>query len=247
MYTLWLGFTNFPKTLKPFKKPRCQKSEIQEVNNLNFTHCLGVLAEKTWKHLDYGCHLTHSCMWLALMGTLERHSLYVLEAVHIEMLTVIMEKIKYEVLSVSKPVARCQTYVHIKTYLAKRYIPIAWGQVKMTFIPAPGKANVQRYPISLLTFMKKTMQKLAARHIRDESSGYVPYIDNNLPSNKGSPQKLHASYTGSCGKQVSYFWAFLDIEGASDSNSCEVRKAAKWHGLGDTVALDWLYAGWQKN
>jgi hypothetical protein len=57
--------------------------------------------------------------------------------------------------------------------------------------------------------MKKTMQKLVARHIRDESSGYVPYIDNNLPTNKGSPQKLHApcdyTYTGSSGKQVGYF------------------------------------------
>jgi hypothetical protein len=65
------------------------------------------------------------------MGKLERHSLYVLEAVHIEMLTVIMEKIKYEVLSVSNPVARYhQKYVHIEAYLAKRYIPIAWGRLR---------------------------------------------------------------------------------------------------------------------
>jgi hypothetical protein len=32
----------------------------------------------------------------------------------------------------------------------------------------------------------------------------------------------------------------------SDSNSCD-KKAAKPHGLRDTLALDWLCAEWQKN
>ena len=48
-------------------------------------------------------------------------------------------------------------------------------------------------------------------------------------------------------KTGSYTSYFLDIEGASDSTSCDVTKAAKWHGLGDTLAIDWLHAGWQKN
>jgi hypothetical protein len=77
MYTQWLGSTDFPKTLKPFQKPRCQRSGIKEVHNLNFRHCLGVLPYRTWKCLEYGCNLTHSCIWLASMWTLERHSLYV--------------------------------------------------------------------------------------------------------------------------------------------------------------------------
>ena len=53
-------------------------------------------------------------------GALERQSICV-EAVHIEIQTVIMQKIKHDILSVSKPVARYQKYVHIKAYLAKRY------------------------------------------------------------------------------------------------------------------------------
>jgi len=68
-------------------------------------------------------------------------SVCILEAVHIEIQTVIMEKNKHGILSVSKPVARYVNYMHVKVCVARRYIPIAWGQVKMTFIPAPGKAN----------------------------------------------------------------------------------------------------------
>jgi len=45
----------------------------------------------------------------------------------------------------------------------------------------------------------------------------------------------------------SYTWTSLDIEGASDSTPPDITKAAKWHGLGDTLAMDWLHAGWQKS
>jgi hypothetical protein len=36
--------------------------------------------------------------------------------------------------------------------------------------------------------------------------------------------------------------AFTDIEGASDSTSCDIKKAAKPHGLRDTVPMDCLCA-----
>ena len=51
------------------------------------------------------------------------------------------KKNKHGILSVSKPVARYVKYKHVKACVARRYIPTAWGQVKMTFIPAPGKAK----------------------------------------------------------------------------------------------------------
>ena len=44
-------------------------------------------------------------------------------------------------------------------------------------------------PISLLSLMQETMQKLVNRNIRDETLGYVPYIYKNLPTHQGSPQK----------------------------------------------------------
>ena len=48
-------------------------------------------------------------------------------------------------------------------------------------------------------------------------------------------------------KTESYTWTSLDVEGASDSTSPDITKTAKWHGLGDTLVMDWLHAGWQKN
>jgi hypothetical protein len=60
------------------------------------------------------------------------------------------------------------------------------------FIPAPGKVNYTQAkaycPISLLS-LQKTMQKLVARNIKDETLGHIPYIYNNLPTNQVSPKK----------------------------------------------------------
>jgi hypothetical protein len=81
--------------------------------------------------------------------------------------------------------------------------------------------------------------------------GNVPYIYNNLPTNHRSPHKpqctmwLHI-YTKQR-KTGSYTWALLDIEEASDSTSRDITMAVKWQGLRDTIAMDRLNAGWQKN
>jgi hypothetical protein len=62
--------------------------------------------------------------------------------------------------------------------LARIYIPIAWGQVQMILMPAPGKAKCTevkgKHPINLLFFMQEMMQKFLARHIRDKSVGFCP-------------------------------------------------------------------------
>ena len=99
--------------------------------------------------------------------------------------------------------------------------------------------------------MQKIMEKLVTRNIRDETLGYVPYISNNLPTNQGSPQKLQCTMWlhiyRKQQKTESYTWAFLDIQGVSKSTSSDITMAAKWHGLGDTLVMDWLHAEWQKN
>jgi hypothetical protein len=62
--------------------------------------------------------------------------------------------------------------------LGKRILPTVCRQVKVTFIPKSSKVNytkVKAYlPISLSTFMLKTMEKLVERHIRDEILGLHP-------------------------------------------------------------------------
>jgi hypothetical protein len=58
-----------------------------------------------------------------------------------------------------------------RVFLAYAYIPMAWRQVRVTFIPNPGKTDyteAKAYgPISLLSFLSKTMEKLVDSHIRD--------------------------------------------------------------------------------
>ena len=44
MYTRLVGSTDFPKTLRPFQKPRCQKGDIKKVHSLKFRHFIGVVA-----------------------------------------------------------------------------------------------------------------------------------------------------------------------------------------------------------
>jgi hypothetical protein len=55
--------------------------------------------------------------------------------------------------------------------MAYGFIPTAWRQVKVTFIPKPGKHDytaAEAYrPISLSSFLLKTMEKLIDRYIRD--------------------------------------------------------------------------------
>jgi hypothetical protein len=88
-------------------------------------------------------------------------------------------------------------YVHIKACLSRRCKPRAWGQVKMTFIPVPTKANYSDakgyHPISLLSFMQKRMKELVTRNIRDQSTGLVSYIYTNQPTKQGNPQKTQCT------------------------------------------------------
>jgi hypothetical protein len=57
--------------------------------------------------------------------------------------------------------------------MAYGFIPTAWRQVEMMFIPKPGKLDcteAKAYcPISLSPFLLKMMKRLVDRHIRDSA------------------------------------------------------------------------------
>jgi hypothetical protein len=99
-----------------------------------------------------------------------------LEAAHIEIQDCYYRKtIKHDNLSVSISVPY-QKYMHIKAYLATGYIPRAWREVKLMFIPtATGKVNYTQTkaycPISLLSYMQKMMQKFETRKKRMKQWG----------------------------------------------------------------------------
>jgi hypothetical protein len=56
--------------------------------------------------------------------------------------------------------------------LATGYVPVSWRQVKVVFIPKPGKNSHSGpkdfRPISLTSFLLKTMERLVDRYLRDE-------------------------------------------------------------------------------
>ena len=115
----------------------------------------------------------------------------------------------------------------------------------MMFIPATGKVkytHAKAYcSISLLSFMQKRC-KFRHQECQGWNMGYVPYIYKNFPTNQGSPHKPQCTMWSHIyrkqWKTGSDTWAFLHIEEATDSTSCDITKAAKWYGLGDT--LWWL-------
>jgi hypothetical protein len=56
--------------------------------------------------------------------------------------------------------------------LATGYVPTAWPQVKVVFIPKPGRSSYcgpkDFRPISLTSFLLKTLKRLVDRFLRDE-------------------------------------------------------------------------------
>jgi hypothetical protein len=79
MYTLRLRSTNFPKTLRPFQKPRWQKSDINEVHNLKFRQCVGVVTHTLSMSVTLPRAVSDFLHWIHLKG-----SLHVFEVVHME-------------------------------------------------------------------------------------------------------------------------------------------------------------------
>jgi len=62
------------------------------------------------------------------------------------------------------------------------YVPATWRQVKVVFIPKPGR-NTYSWPrdyrpISLTSFLLKTLERLLDRYLRDEALAIVPLHPN---------------------------------------------------------------------
>ncbi|KAJ4450579.1 hypothetical protein ANN_28739 [Periplaneta americana] len=122
----------------------------------------------------------------------------------------------------------CSIY---RVCLASGYVSQAWRQTKVIFIPKPGRpsyAVAKAYrPISLSSFLSKTLERLVDRHIRDKVLKEFPlhkYQFAYLPG-KSTEAALHQVVSsiekGLAFKEIA-IGAFLDVEGAFDKTSCEV-------------------------
>jgi hypothetical protein len=76
---------------------------------------------------------------------------------------------------------------------ARGYIPKAWRQVKVTFIPKPNYAKAKAHcPITLSSFMLKTTEKLVNRHMKDEIlTHHMNQTQSALQPGKSTETALH--------------------------------------------------------
>jgi hypothetical protein len=114
----------------------------------------------------------------------------------------------------------------LQASLALGYIPMSWRHIRVIFIPKPGKPLSQAKslrPISLMSFILKTLEKLLDRHIRDGMSTETALF-----------QVVHRLEKSLRHKEIA-LGAFLDIEGPFDSTSFNaITMAARERGLEET-------------
>jgi hypothetical protein len=131
------------------------------------------------------------------------------------------------------------------------FIPMAWRQVKGTFIPKPGKlvyTEAKAYrPISLSSLLLKTMEKLVDRHIRDDVLRIHPLHRNQhaYQIGKSTETALHNVVTrieNAIEHKDIPLGAFLDIEGACDRTFFDtIKQAAERHGIEPSICK-WICA-----
>ena len=113
----------------------------------------------------------------------------------------------------------------------------------MVFIPKPGKSLTQAKslrPISLMSFILKTLEEVLDRHIRDGVMVEKPFHQNQFAYRAGIStetalfQVVHRLEKSLNHKEIA-LGAFLDIEGAFENTSFNaITTAARERGLEET-------------
>jgi len=135
--------------------------------------------------------------------------------------------------------------------LATGYVPVSWHQVKVVFIPKPGRSYYYGprdfRPISLTSFLLKTMERLVDRFLRDEILVLRPLHPNQhaYQAGKSVETALHQLVVRTekvLDQQEIALGVSLDIEGASDNTSYDYMcSALTRHGVDQTIA-GWIRA-----
>ena len=132
-----------------------------------------------------------------------------------------------------------------KACIAYGYIPKIWRQVKVIYIPKPGKDNYEEArafrPISLSSFFLKALEKLVDKHIREGPLNKKPLhrLQCAYQPGKSTETALHYVVTKveeALENKRICVGAFIDIEGAFDRTTFEsIKKAATDHGIKPTI------------
>jgi ribonuclease HI len=133
--------------------------------------------------------------------------------------------------------------------LAWGYMPKAWRKVRVVFIPKPGRKDYSEAksfrPISLSSFLLKTMEKLIDRHIRDTVLSRAPVHQNQhaYQPGKSTETALHALVSRAeraIHRRQYALGAFFDIEGAFDNAPFEAMERSLSSRGTETAVARWV-------
>jgi hypothetical protein len=136
-----------------------------------------------------------------------------------------------------------------RTCLATGYVPAIWRQVKVVFIPKPGRSSYlgarEFRPISLTSFLLKTMERLVDRFLRDEILDLWPIHPNQhaYQAGKSVETALHQlviRVEKVLDQQEIALGVFLDIVGAFNNTSYDSMCTALTRHRVDPTTVRWI-------
>ncbi|CAK1588958.1 unnamed protein product [Parnassius mnemosyne] len=137
----------------------------------------------------------------------------------------------------------------MRACLALKYVPRGWREVKVTFIPKPGKSDYtdpKSYrPISLTSFLLKTMERMCERELRGSALMNLPLHDKQhaYSLGKSTESALHKVITkieeAIQNKEIC-LGSFIDIEGAFDRTNFSSIKGALGRHKVEPALIDWI-------
>ncbi|GJQ68238.1 hypothetical protein Trydic_g19333, partial [Trypoxylus dichotomus] len=145
----------------------------------------------------------------------------------------------------------------LRATLAVGHLPSSWREARVVFIPKQGKTSyteAKSYrPISLTSFLLKTLEKIIDKHLRDSALGRLPLHENQYAyqSGKSCEQAIHElarrAEIAFRHKEIALA-TFLDIEGAFDRTSfLSMERALQRRGVEPTLTRDHLHTKQQNS
>lgn len=137
----------------------------------------------------------------------------------------------------------------LRACVALGYTPNQWRTTRVVFIPKPGRIDYEQAgafrPISLTSFLLKTLERLIDRYVREGPLKERPLhiLQFAYQADKSTDAALHRlvyRLEEARNKNCMAVGVFLDIEGAFNCTTVSsIRRAAERHGLDPTV-IRWI-------
>lgn len=151
---------------------------------------------------------------------------------------------------INGPDSLSRRLVHVfRASLALNIIPTKWKKVQVVFLPKGGNKPADHpksyRPISLSSFMLKTMEKLIDLYIRNELLTKRPLHNLQFAYQKGkstitSIHKLTSIIEKALERKEIALCSFMDIEGAFDNASYKSMEGALIKRESDPIVIKWV-------